>query len=423
MINQYFQIILLVVGFSNFNKAFAQSDLPIAGKVVDVKSGLPLGYATISIKGRGIGTVTNNDGEFEFHISQKHLKDTLVVSMLGYSIYEIIVESIDPGSLFIVSLKESVINLKEVVVVGDTISANGIFAKAYKRLTETFPQEKFLLNGFYRQINTENNRNVLLIEAALEIYDKNYQLNQNLSLREKVVVKQVRSSNSHFKDGTKNYFEQSNTLATLLKFNFTHYKNPYVMGRKNFVLDSVMQLNDRIVYVISSSKKGDDVANCFTFYIDTKTFAFWRIENRNVALPGKFLLNFDVAVKKNRSLVLKLVSATQTYQFEEVGGKMFLSQAVSISKGHVVNSTDNEVVSEVADEDALIINEVQAGEQINIPNKDLMDNAKNLIFFEKDYSPDFWLNYNLARLIPLTKKQISDLEIEMPLEEQFKQKK
>jgi CarboxypepD_reg-like domain len=403
----------------------AQEDIVIKGKVVDDKSNLPLGYASISIKGRGVGTVSNNDGIFEFHISKKYEFDTLSVSMLGYSKFETVMETAAAASPLTISLKESPINLKEVVIVGDTTSANTIVKRAFVNLTKTFPQDNYVLKGFYRQIDTENDRNALLIEAAIEIYDRDYQLNLDWRLREKVVVRQVRSSLSTFQSESKNYFEQSNTLTTLLKFNFTRYNNSYAMERKNFVLDSVMQWNDRIVYVISSLWPGADLTNRFTFYIDTKTLAFWKIKNESIAHPGPehFLQNFNVRVDNNKSQALRLVASTQVYQFEAYQGRMFLSQAFSLSKGQIIDIPTGKPVREVTDENILIINEVQTGPQIDAPGKDLMDKSKNVKFLDKGFDPEFWKDYGVVKLVPLTRKQVTELEEKVPLEEQFKTKK
>ncbi len=67
--------------------ADAQNPITLKGKVTDIDSKEPLPYASISIKGKPIGTVTNADGEFEFHLQTQYAGDALVASMLGYSSY------------------------------------------------------------------------------------------------------------------------------------------------------------------------------------------------------------------------------------------------------------------------------------------------------------------------------------------------
>jgi hypothetical protein len=48
-----------------------------------------------------------------------------------------------------------------------------------------------------------------------------------------------------------------------------------------------------------------------------------------------------------------------------------------------------------------------------------MDHGKSLILQVSPYNPSFWNNYREVKLVPLTAKEVRDLEREMPLTEQF----
>jgi CarboxypepD_reg-like domain len=397
----------------------AQSVIYIAGKIVDNTNENPLGYATVSLKGKGIGTVSNTDGEFEFHIPEGHLRDTLQISMLGYVAIEKVISSIEPGKPLKFNLKESIIQLKEVVI--NSMSANDIFKKAYQNLTKTFLQENYLLKGFYRQINTENEKNVFLVEAAVSIFDNKTQLHNNFRLREKVSVNQMRFSNSLFKNTDPNYFENSNTLAWLLLFDYTKYRNKYVMARTNFVLDSIVDFNQRSFYVIRSKVTPKELTNTFTLYIDTEDFSFLKIKNETVANKGYYLQNFNVYTDQEKKKVLKLTASSQTYQFKRHKGKMYLEHAHSYSKGEIINTNTGAIEWNVTDESLLVINEVIT-DKVKAPESGLMDD-KNIKFNLKPYDAQAWSNYKLVNLIPLTRKQRLDLEQSSPLEEQFNKHK
>jgi len=89
---------------------FAQAQT-VNGKVVD-ESGQPVFGATVVIKGASTGTISDDQGNFSLSASPK---DVIVISYLGFTTQEIAVgrkTSID------VTLKESVSQLKDVVVVG-----------------------------------------------------------------------------------------------------------------------------------------------------------------------------------------------------------------------------------------------------------------------------------------------------------------
>ncbi|NOT77353.1 MAG: carboxypeptidase-like regulatory domain-containing protein [Cyclobacteriaceae bacterium] len=397
----------------------AQSFSLFHGKIIDEETSSPLIYATISLRGTSIGTITNNDGDFEFYIPSGHEKDTLLVSMLSYSTYKTAISQLSPDKNHVIRLKMISIILNEVTINAEKISPNEIFKKAYQNLEETFPQEPFILRGFYRQLNTENDKNVLLVEAAVNISDKKTRLNNNFRLQEKVTVSQVRSSKSFFKNTDENYFEKSNTLNWLLVFNYAKYRNHFVMDRKSFVLDSIVTYNERSYFVISSTAQGLTGKNIFTLYIDSEDFSFLKIKNESVAHKGSYLQNFDVWVNKENTKVLKLTASSQIYQFKQYMGKMYMEHARSYSKGVIINTKTDETEWNVTDENMLVINEVvvdnsRAAEGV------VMDNHKNIKFLSKDYDAKFWSDYKLVNLTPLTKKQLSDLEQDSPLIEQFK---
>ena len=61
----------------------------ITGIIVDEENSEPLPFATIGLKNKGRGTVTNNNGEFGLKITPDLYNDTLSVSYLGYMRSEI----------------------------------------------------------------------------------------------------------------------------------------------------------------------------------------------------------------------------------------------------------------------------------------------------------------------------------------------
>ena len=412
-----FVIALLIVLLGNFILA-AQTSVTIKGKIIDQQTNVPLELATISLKGKSIGTVSNSDGEFELTVSNNYVNDTVAFSMLGYAGYQNKVSQLLPNNFLTIKLTFTPVILKELVVKADAVSPNEIFRKAYENIKLTFLQEPYALKSFYRQLNTENDKAVLLIEAAVDIYDRKYSLNKSFNLEEKIIVNQVRASSSHFKNTNKNYFEESNTLTGLLLFNFTKYNNKYVMERTNFTLDSMEYLNDKLVYVISSVSSGSQLTNRFTFHIDAERFAFLKIKNESIAHEGKFLQNFDVPGSPDQSKVLKLIASSQTYQFKEYKKRMYLEQATSFSKGQIINSSTNDVEWTVTDENSLVVYEVLTG-NLKTPKENNMDKGKNLKHLNKKYNPDFWTNADLIKLTPLTRKQRNELESTESLQKQF----
>ena len=77
------QIILLFVG--SYQLAAQDRLLTITGKLLDAKNTKPLAFASIYLKDTAIGTVSNIEGSFVFHVPAEFAKDTIIISLLGYT--------------------------------------------------------------------------------------------------------------------------------------------------------------------------------------------------------------------------------------------------------------------------------------------------------------------------------------------------
>jgi hypothetical protein len=76
-------VLLFFVFAIQLNPVWAQSKNTIIGKVVDGAAKEAIIGATVSVKGKPIGGVTDADGKFSFTINQP-LPVSLIVNFLGY---------------------------------------------------------------------------------------------------------------------------------------------------------------------------------------------------------------------------------------------------------------------------------------------------------------------------------------------------
>ena len=86
---------------------WAQSGITISGKAVDILTNEPLQFASVGIKEKSIGTITNLQGDFDFHIPSEYRNEILVISMLGYKNYEAPVWSIMNETAPIIKMEKS----------------------------------------------------------------------------------------------------------------------------------------------------------------------------------------------------------------------------------------------------------------------------------------------------------------------------
>lgn len=104
---------LLLMMLCCITAAWSQSR-QLKGKVVDKSTGLPLGDASVVIKGTNTGTLTGTDGSFTLGVPNTGKVD-LEVSLVSYGTQQITVDGSGPVTI---SLDKLVMSMDEVVVVG-----------------------------------------------------------------------------------------------------------------------------------------------------------------------------------------------------------------------------------------------------------------------------------------------------------------
>jgi CarboxypepD_reg-like domain len=143
----------------------------ITGRIVDDETHEPLPFATIALKNRGKGTVTNNNGDFGMKISPDLFKDTLSVSYLGYMGREIPVKKAFGNNLTI-SMKREFISIPEIIIKNQ--NPQEIIFRALKSIPKNFGNTPALMTGFYREGVLKKTELQTYSEAILEIYKSAY---------------------------------------------------------------------------------------------------------------------------------------------------------------------------------------------------------------------------------------------------------
>ena len=103
-----------------------QNFITISGKVIDSKSSQPLPYASSIVKKKSFATVSNEAGEYVFHIPRGSGEDTLLITFVGYEIKELAIQSINKSKLREISLDPKEVFLKEVVASNKRLSASDV---------------------------------------------------------------------------------------------------------------------------------------------------------------------------------------------------------------------------------------------------------------------------------------------------------
>nr|WP_299342632.1 carboxypeptidase-like regulatory domain-containing protein [Allomuricauda sp.] len=173
---------------------WAQRDF-IQGQLLDSSTEEPIVFATIRIKGKALGVISNQDGGFRFPLEFREEGDSLIISSMGYETKSISILSLMQDELNTIKLTPGVIELDEVLVEGERarrrrlLSAKGIVRKAIKAIPENYPTSPFSTVGYYRDYQLGEGEYINLNEAILEVFDLGFGELDNLNTKVQIYDK------------------------------------------------------------------------------------------------------------------------------------------------------------------------------------------------------------------------------------------
>ena len=380
----------------------------ISGRAQDRATGEPLEFASVGIKGKAIGTVTNLQGEFDFHIPAEYRNEILVVSMLGYRNYEAPVWTLIGDSTQLIRMEKSPTILEEVIV-RDSLSGGDVLRIALSRIENNFPMQPFLVEGFYRDLKKVGATYISLLEAAVKIYDDDYKEPRNkFKLRERVRLIEVRKSLGYESKFTR-YFDQDNLLEDLLLNNNIRYRQiearDELFTRINREQDSYYDGHE--IYVVSHSTEYK-----LTIFIDKQDYAIIHLDYETGPT--------DETVDRNKNLISKFGGIKKSIDFKRYNGKMYLNFIEMTSKERWLDVTTGKLEFETELFQQLLINNIQSDRVETVGTTEKMRNY-GLQYQNKPYNKSFWDNYNVIKETPLDQQIRADLEKLLPLEKQFEE--
>ena len=138
-------LVFFLISFSLFSQ-----QVFIKGKIVDSESGEGVSFAHIGICGKSIGTVANDNGDYEFRIPDSAIKATLCATSIGYKTFKLAVEELKGLHDFNIDLEPQTNYLNDVLVMDHRITGRRVVSKAIARLNRNYPKKPFILEGYYR---------------------------------------------------------------------------------------------------------------------------------------------------------------------------------------------------------------------------------------------------------------------------------
>ncbi len=370
----------------------------ISGQLLDTDTQVPIVFASIYLKGQGVGTTTNAEGHFVFHFKSSQ-QAVVVISMIGYEAVEKRVSDFKAQQVVFLTAKTT--SLEEVVVTAykeKKLTAKQLVRQAYKKIENNYPSEPYILEGYIRDLQNEDGTYVEYLECAAKFYHRGYQVQRDPAV-ELVAVRSSLIAEKHpWNDGR----ERKNSIIDLIEDDLIRYDYGPIKGKKGwqYELEDIVPFNGKYVYKIWGV---DTPFQTAILYIDTETFAFVRIELTRKAHKGA-------------SWMRRLTNGAQQMQYhliceyQEFQGKMYLKyqkeedtwQIYDTEKPSMLLFTKNPkkelFINRVITEGVPIYNfneNLQAGSSI--------EGQANA------YNPLFWERYNA----PQKTKAMSKIEAEL----------
>lgn len=159
------------------NPALSQEGKYIIGKLLDAKTQEPIVFASIQIKARAIGIISNVDGSFKIPLKYREYGDVLEISSMGYQVLEIELSSLNLFQLNVLKLEPNIELLDEVVLVSKkkkALKAKDIVFRAIQSIPKNYPVTPFSYLGYYRDFQVKNENRFNFNEAIIEVFDNGF---------------------------------------------------------------------------------------------------------------------------------------------------------------------------------------------------------------------------------------------------------
>lgn len=145
--------------------------------MLDSETGEPVVFATVRLKGKALGVISNKDGGFQVPLEFQQKGEALVISCMGYETKTIAFGELKYNELNQVNLQPSLFELNEATVEGRRRrrpTAKQIIRYALQRIPENYSQTPFDIIGYYRDYQYKDEDYINLNEALVQVIDDGF---------------------------------------------------------------------------------------------------------------------------------------------------------------------------------------------------------------------------------------------------------
>ncbi|MEZ4999881.1 MAG: carboxypeptidase-like regulatory domain-containing protein [Bacteroidales bacterium] len=385
----------LTAGTTRDKKQDPQSYQTFKGLVVDSETRTPLIFATVSVQGSNVATVTNLDGEFILKISRELTDPVIEVLYIGYKNKTVNVSDLrGEGKDNTISLDQATIPIKEIVI--KPITPEEVMEKVIENISKNYTGEANFMTSFYRETIKRNRNYVSIAEAVVEIFKAPYSNEFRFDMAK---VYKGRKNVQVSKLDTVLFKLQGGPVTTL---QLDLVKNPESvltiesMESYEYSLENIISIDEKPHYVIGFKQKPSVDSPLFLgkLYIDMESYALTEAEF-SINLEDQELASSIFIRKKPFGMKVLPEMASYRVKYREQDGLWYFSYGRAEVKFKVdwekkLFNTNYTTMSEIAVTD-------RTNEQVvKFENRERL--RKGDIFTEQLSAfadPDFWGDYNL----------------------------
>lgn len=364
------------------------------GEIVDSQNKNPLVFASLTLEGTNISTVTNTEGEFLLKIPKSLQEGNVVVTFLGYSTKMIPLNQLKKDNNRI-ALDISVTALSEVNISAPR-DALTLVKETIRRKGENYFDDPTLMTAFYRETIKKRRRNVSLSEAVVNIYKAPY----TSSRQDAVKLYKARKSTDYSKLDTLALKLQGGPFNALFvdimkypDFIFT----PESIDDYVFSFDRSTTINDKLIYVINFKQRGNILEPMYQgkLYIEAdKKILTSAIYSLNITSPTMASRMF--VRKKPRNARVYPTQVAYRVDYREKDGRWYYSYSNAILEFKI--NWDKKLFNSIYSmtcEMAVTDWEKNVGGEIP-KSRDRLKTSMILTDEAIGFSdPDFWGDYNI----------------------------
>ena len=294
------------------------------GTILDSKSKNELTFASITVSGLNISTISNSEGDFLIKIPIDRQDASLIISFLGYKDKVISIKDLKQEKNLLY-LEPIIMLLKEVVV--NVIDANKLFSNVLNNRSKNYGDSSIKMVGFYRESIKKRRTYVSVLESIVDIEKIPF----SSGVQDQVDILKGRKNVDYTKLDTINFKLEGGLFTALFIDLIKDPSNIFsenVFDLYNFRFEDITQINDKQVLIISfkqkSSLEDPDPLYSGKLFIDAKSLAI---------ISATFQLNVENKIKagliftrkKPKGLVLYPTEVSYQVDYRQQNNKWIFS--------------------------------------------------------------------------------------------------